>query len=68
VILLCRGLDKGQLSESSRENFFRAGFSQQNALDVILGITIETLTSYTSHLVQAPVDQQLMSEAPKKAA
>lgn len=60
--------NKGQLSDSSRENFFRAGFSQENALDVILGVTIETLTSYTSHLVQAPVDQQLLSEAPKKAA
>ena len=60
--------NKGMITESTRENFFRAGFTQQNALEVVLGVTLETLTSYTSHLVQAPVDEELSAEAPRAAA
>lgn len=60
--------NKGLMTESTREKFFRAGFTQQNALDVVLGITLETLTSYTSHLVQAPVDEELSGEEPRAAA
>ena len=34
-----------------------AGYSQQNLLDIIVGITMKTLTNYTNHIVKTPLNE-----------
>jgi len=43
--------------------FFAAGYSQQNALEVVLGVTMKTLSNYTNHLTNTPLDAAFASEA-----
>jgi alkylhydroperoxidase family enzyme len=49
---------RGAVSSQTRDNFYGAGYSKQQALDVILGISVETMASYTAHLAETPVDEQ----------
>jgi alkylhydroperoxidase family enzyme len=43
--------------------FLAAGYTQENILDVILGIGQKTLSNYTNHIANTPVDKPFMSEA-----
>lgn len=57
----------------SRElnDFFAAGYTQQNALEVVLGVAMKTLSNYTNHLTDTPLDAAFASEAweaPSQAA
>lgn len=36
--------------------FFAAGYGQQQALEVILGVGLKTLSNYTNHLAATPID------------
>ncbi|MBI3479289.1 MAG: carboxymuconolactone decarboxylase family protein [Nitrosomonadales bacterium] len=44
-------------------NFFAAGYTQQNALEVLLGVTMKTLSNYTNHLTDTPLDVAFANEA-----
>ena len=44
-------------------DFFAAGYTQQNALEVILGVAMKTLSNYTNHLADTPLDAAFASEA-----
>ncbi len=44
-------------------NFYAAGYTQQNALEVVLGVTMKTLSNYTNHLTDTPLDAAFASEA-----
>jgi len=44
-------------------DFFAAGYTQQNALEVLLGVTMKTLSNYTNHLTDTPLDAAFASEA-----
>lgn len=52
---------RGVVSETVAENFFKAGYSEKNALEVILGITQKTLSNYVNHLADTPLDQAFAS-------
>jgi len=39
------------------EAFIAAGFNQTNALDVILGVAVKTLSNYVNHIAETPVDE-----------
>ncbi|MGZ8257263.1 MAG: carboxymuconolactone decarboxylase family protein [Gallionella sp.] len=45
------------------KNFFAAGYTQQNALEVILGVAMKTVSNYTNHLTDTPLDAAFASEA-----
>lgn len=47
---------RGWVAEDQVESFLAAGFSQENLLEVILGISLVTLTSYANHIIATPVD------------
>lgn len=44
-------------------DFFAAGYTGQHALDVILGVTMKTLSNYTNHLTDTPLDNAFADEA-----
>ncbi|MDO6729565.1 carboxymuconolactone decarboxylase family protein [Marinovum sp. 2_MG-2023] len=47
---------RGNVSEEELQTFFDAGFGHRAVLDVILGIAQKTMSNYTNHLAQTPID------------
>lgn len=45
------------------KDFFAAGYTQQNALEVLLGVAMKTLSNYTNHLTDTPLDAAFANEA-----
>jgi alkylhydroperoxidase family enzyme len=50
------------LEHPAYKGFLDAGFRQEQALEVILGVTHKTLSNYANHLMQTPVDEAFASE------
>ena len=62
---------RGRVDDSDVEAFLGAGFTKRNILDVILGVAHKTLSNYTNHLADTPVDdafQPLAWTPPSKKA
>lgn len=53
---------RGWLDDAAVQAFLDAGYSRANVLDVILGVTMKTLSNYANHLLQTPVDDAFASE------
>lgn len=47
-------LQKAKLTE-----FFAAGYNQQNAIDVILGVSLATLCNYVNNIAEIPINPEL---------
>jgi AhpD family alkylhydroperoxidase len=47
---------RGSITPADLSEFFEAGYSQQNALEVVLGISIKVMSNYTNALAQTPLD------------
>lgn len=47
---------RGWADPSDVEQFLKAGYSESQVLAVILGITLKTISNYTNHLAQTPLD------------
>jgi len=54
--------NRGYITQSDLQQFFNGGYTQAQALEVILGITMKTLSNYTNHIVDTPLDQPFESE------
>jgi len=48
---------RGEVTEADVETFLQAGFDQRNVLDVMVGVAHKTLSNYTNHITQTPVDE-----------
>jgi alkylhydroperoxidase family enzyme len=48
---------RGELKAAQLDAFYAAGYSQQNVLEVILGLSQKVMSNYTNHIAQTPVDQ-----------
>lgn len=48
---------RGEVAEADVEAFLQAGFDQRNVLDVMLGVAHKTLSNYSNHITQTPVDE-----------
>ena len=48
---------RGTPGTASRDAFFAAGFTPANALEVVLGVGLKTLSNYTNHLVKPTLDE-----------
>lgn len=56
--------ERGWVADSSElKAFFAAGYTQQHALEVLLGVAMKTLSNYTNHLTDTPLDAAFASEA-----
>ena len=56
-------LARGVISAVELNNFYAAGYQQSQAVEVVLGITIKTLTNYASNMLRTPVDDQFTDAA-----
>ena len=54
---------RGNPSAASLQTFTGAGYSEQQALQVVLAIAIKTISNYTNHLFDTPVDAAFASYA-----
>jgi len=48
---------RGLPGDATIKAFLGAGYSQKNALEVILGIGLKTLSNYSNHLADTPLDE-----------
>ena len=54
---------RGVVSGKILEDFIAAGYTHQQVLDVLLGVAMKTLSNYTNHLIDTPLDNAFQSEA-----
>lgn len=55
-----RGLVQGG---QELKDFYAVGYTQQNVLEVLLGVAMKTLSNYTNHLADTPLDAAFANEA-----
>jgi len=48
---------RGNLSQETVNNFLSLGYTNQHVLEVILGVTMKTLSNYVNHLAETPLDK-----------
>lgn len=49
--------NRGRLSPDLRQRFVEAGFSEEQLLEVVLGIAQKTITNHANHLFRPPLDE-----------
>ena len=54
---------RGAPADESLEAFLGAGYTQRNALEVVLGIGTYTLSTFANRLTKAPIDDRLAAFA-----
>ncbi|MDA8017865.1 MAG: carboxymuconolactone decarboxylase family protein [Thermoanaerobaculia bacterium] len=57
----------GWAGDAAVQAFLDAGYSRQNVLEVVLGIGVKTLSNYTNHLADTPLDGAFQANAWNKA-
>ena len=63
--------DRGRVADGELDAFRAAGFTDANALEVVLGVSLATLCNFANNLGQPPLNPQLEAyrwEAPRAAA
>jgi len=48
---------RGKLEAKQMQDFYAAGYTQQNVLEVILGLSQKVMSNYTNHIAQTPIDE-----------
>jgi len=48
--------NRGNASQDDIKAFYAAGYSQQQVLEVVLGLSQKVISNYVNHLAQTPVD------------
>lgn len=62
-------IDKqGWASESDVQAFLDAGFTRQHVLDTVTALAMKTLSNFTNHLADTPLDGPLQGKAWERAA
>lgn len=54
---------KGNVSDEQLQAFFAAGYNQQQAVEVVLGVALATLCNYTNNLAQTDINPELRDYA-----
>ncbi|MDO5640658.1 MAG: carboxymuconolactone decarboxylase family protein [Neisseria sp.] len=55
--------NKGNVSDDELQAFFAAGYNQQQALEVVLGVALATLCNYANNLAHNEINPQLQPYA-----
>jgi alkylhydroperoxidase family enzyme len=50
-------LNRGKIAEAELKAFFAVGYSAQQALEVVLGIAVKTMSNYTNSITGTPLDK-----------
>ena len=61
-------VNRGKVSPAQRQAFFDAGYTAQQALEVVLGLAIKTMSNYTNSVVGTPLDEEVSPFFWKKPA
>ncbi|OED00902.1 carboxymuconolactone decarboxylase family protein [Rhizobium sp. YK2] len=48
--------NRGWVPQDELDAFLSAGFTQQNVMEVILGVATKVMSNYTNHIVKTPLD------------
>jgi alkylhydroperoxidase family enzyme len=48
---------RGELEPKQLQDFYTAGYTQKNVLEVILGLSQKVMSNYTNHIAQTPIDE-----------
>ncbi len=59
---------RGMPSPAETRAFLDAGYSRAQALEVVLGIGMKTLSNYTNHIADTPIDEAFAAAVWSKAA
>lgn len=54
---------RGWVSEEEVQAFLQAGYRQQQVLEIILGVSLKTLSNYVNHITRTPVDDAFAAKA-----
>lgn len=54
---------RGRLSDADTALFLGAGYTQGQVLEVVLGVAIKTLSNYTNHIAETPLDDAFAGAA-----
>lgn len=49
--------NRGKVSEADLGEFYAAGFTEANALEVVLGLAIKTMSNFTNSIAGTPLDK-----------
>lgn len=55
--------EKGKVVDQLLQEFFQAGYTAENALDVVLGVSLATLCNYANNLINTPINPELQPYA-----
>lgn len=53
---------RGHVTTEDLRRFLDAGFEQAQVLEVILGVAMKTLSNYTNHIAETPLDEAFEAE------
>jgi uncharacterized peroxidase-related enzyme len=56
---------RGYMKEGELDSFLAAGYTSENALEVVVGIAMKTLSNYANHIMDTPIDEAFAANAPK---
>ncbi|SDR93598.1 carboxymuconolactone decarboxylase family protein [Gramella sp. MAR_2010_147] len=48
--------NRGNINQDELKEFFDAGFTQRQLLEIILGLSQKVISNYTNHIAETPVD------------
>lgn len=49
--------NRGNVSQEETQAFYEAGFTQRQLLEIVLGLAQKTISNYTNHLAETPLDE-----------
>ncbi len=50
---------RGKIANADLESFFEAGWTDRQALEVVLGIAVKTMSNYTNSIAGTPLDKEV---------
>jgi alkylhydroperoxidase family enzyme len=54
---------RGWVEETDIERFIAAGFTRAQVLEVILGVAMKTISNYSNHIAETPLDEAFAGAA-----
>jgi alkylhydroperoxidase family enzyme len=60
--------NRGHANEAEINAFLDAGYSRVQILDVLVGVGMKTLSNYTNHITEIPLDTVFQAQAWRKAS
>lgn len=59
---------RGGVNEDAVQNFLDAGYSKAQVFEVVTGIALKTISNYSNHILDTPVDEPFQAKVWKKAS